>query len=193
MAEDGVPGGPPHQTRVIRDRLGQVVREPPGPPPGYEERVRRQAEAAREIYDSGSEEEEGAEAIRATGAPLGPPPPNPAYLQEVQSISMQLSTRWRRPLLSQMGRSSRLSPHTGGISEGCMWRSAECYPTTPSTHMWYIWLMIGRRDLQPSIPRQAHQGQDRPASARPDGAQLVDWHRSCTAVAPGNRRGHRGP
>ena len=93
MAEDGVPGEPLHPTRVIRDRLGQVVREPPGPPPGYEERTRRQAEAEREIYDSGSEEEEGDEAIRAPDAPLGPPPPNPTYLQEVQSISLQLSAQ----------------------------------------------------------------------------------------------------
>ena len=96
MSADGAPAEVPPPTRVIRDRLGQIVREPPGPPPGYEERVRRQEEAAREIYDSSEEEEardEGDEAVGGHGGPpRGPPPPNPAFLQEVQSISMQLST-----------------------------------------------------------------------------------------------------
>ena len=76
-AREVAPAGPmaPAPTRVIRDRLGQIVREPPGPPPGYvapAEAHQDDAEGTGEpfAYDSGSEGDAGEE---GPGPMDGPP------------------------------------------------------------------------------------------------------------------------
>ena len=108
-AREEEPEGPvaPAPTRVIRDRLGQIVREPPGPPPGYvapAEAHQDDDEGPGEpfAYESGSEgdaDEEGPGSM--DGPPRGPPPPNPS--QEVQSISLQLSANVAQTLALTQG------------------------------------------------------------------------------------------